>query len=833
MPRLISGSTIRRGGSGDFIDLKGAMPQLPPTDTTATGFTLVTDSLLRTTYRSSLGFVEFKDASIYSSLPEGTITIVATGTSLLSLSTDTGTLVVGGGIGVGANMFVRDDITVNSLLIGQGYYNPDEGAYNNIVIRGTATNTINDFSNGQNSVAIGHDTLTNLNTSYKSIAIGRYALSTGTNLRNNIAIGDSALKENGVVYERFVLPVVDVTVTARKTITNITNALPAVASVTGHGLNTGSRITIINVNGLTTGTFSWVNNQSFYVDPLTSDTIALYNNNTFSSATALDTRLGTSTAYISSGSLVYPLEITVPNSDYSTGTAIQLTNLITGLEEIENYTLYTNPLGSDVFQLYYNTTVANGVDGTDLTPYVTGGTSTRVLLSSNNIAIGTNAGKSLFDGERNFFLGDYIAQNLTTGSYNFFIGHEVGNNLTRGSGNVSIMGDNLVDGRDNQVNIGGIFYYNGAGYLQLQADTGVGLGTTATNTGSGALAVYGGISVSENIITYGPIDIKSTIESTATTNGALIVAGGVGVSGDVNIGGQLRVEGPEQVNLNPNGANVIIQPQNGGDVSIFPQAPGEGSIDNTVIGASVAKDGYFTNLQVKSTTNTVGTDSGALTVVGGVGIGQDLYVGGIIYGIVSGSGTANTATNIAGGNTGSIVIQTATNKTGFVAIGATGTVLISDGTTPYWGASASSTTSTNSDHIFVAAVQPNTQYYLGLTDTITNYSTVTSDIVLVYDTTDGTLTVPQVSITSNTASTSTNSNQALLVAGGVAVLGSIRGPEGQIEENYLLYTPRVTISTSSPATPRIGDFWIDPNYGVELQWIKDGTSTFWVQFTGL
>jgi hypothetical protein len=95
------------------------------------------------------------------------------------------------------------------------------------------------------------------------------------------------------------------------------------------------------------------------------------------------------------------------------------------------------------------------------------------------------------------------------------------------------------------------------------------------------------------------------------------------------------------------------------------------------------------------------------------------------------------------------------------------------------------------------------------------------------------LTVPQVSITSNTASTSTNSNQALLVTGGVATSGSIRSPEGQIEENYLLYTPRVTISTSSPATPRIGDFWIDPNYGVELQWIKDGTSTFWVQFTGL
>jgi hypothetical protein len=221
MAKLISGSTIRRGGSGEFIDLAGAMPQLPPTDTTATGFTIVTDSLLRTTYRSSLGFVEFSDASMYSSLPEGTIRILATGTSLLSLSTDTGTLVVDGGIGVGANMVVKDDITVNSLLIGQGYSNIDDGAYNNIAIRGTATTTINDFSNGQNSVVMGYDALTNLNTAYKSIAIGRYALSTGTKIRNSIAIGDSALKENGVVYDRFILPIVGATIVGRKSITNI------------------------------------------------------------------------------------------------------------------------------------------------------------------------------------------------------------------------------------------------------------------------------------------------------------------------------------------------------------------------------------------------------------------------------------------------------------------------------------------------------------------------------------------------------------------------------------------------------------------------------------
>ncbi len=539
MPRLISGSTLRKGGSGDFIDLRSAQPQLPPTDTTATGFTIATDSLLRTTYRSSLGFIQFNNSAMYSTLPEGTIRILSTGTSLYSLSTDTGTLVVQGGIGVGANIYTKDDITVNSLLIGQGYSNVEDGAYNNIIIKGTSTVTINDFSNGQNNVAIGYDTLKGLTTAYKSIAIGRFALSTGTRIRNSIAIGDSALKENGVVYDRFILPITSATIKSSGTITNITNALPAVATVTAHGLSTGSRISIANVNGVTTGSFSLVNGQSFYVDVLSNNNIALYNDEPFSSSTALDTRLGTATTYVSSGTLIYPIEITVPNNDYTTSTAIQLTNLYNGMDEIDGYVVYTYPLGSNVFQIYYDSILSEGVDGTNFTPYLYGGTSTRVLLSSNNIAIGTNAGKNLFDGERNFFLGDYIAQNLTTGSYNFFIGHEVGNNLITGNGNVSIMGDNLIDGQDNQVNIGGIFYYNGAGYLQLNADTGLGLGTAATGTNTGALAVLGGISVSENIITFGPIDIRNTTQSTATDNGSLIVGGGAGITLDLNVGGQV------------------------------------------------------------------------------------------------------------------------------------------------------------------------------------------------------------------------------------------------------------------------------------------------------
>ena len=58
MSKLLSGSTLRAGGSNEFITLATAQPQLPESPTTSTGYTVVTDALLRTSYRSSLGNLE-------------------------------------------------------------------------------------------------------------------------------------------------------------------------------------------------------------------------------------------------------------------------------------------------------------------------------------------------------------------------------------------------------------------------------------------------------------------------------------------------------------------------------------------------------------------------------------------------------------------------------------------------------------------------------------------------------------------------------------------------------------------------------------------------------
>lgn len=493
MPRLLSGSTLRRGGSGEFIDLAGAMPQLPATETTLTGFTLVTNSLLQTSYRSSLGYVEFDSAQMYSSLPLGTIKVLVTGSTFLSTSTMTGNLVVEGGVGIGGNMYIEDDIVVNGITIGQGY----EGI-NNIVIKGDAQPLVDEFNTGQESIVIGYDALKGITTSLKNIAVGRYALSSGTNLSNSIAIGDSSLKESGVLNSISSGLITNISVISSSTISAITNTNPISITAVGHGLSSNTQIYITGVDGVTTstgfGTISLVNEQTLYASVIDSQTIELYYDKNLT--TTVD---GTSaTSYISGGILYNPIVITVSNHNITTGSYIYIQGVV-GMTELNENSYYVNQLTSDTFGLYVNPILEIPVDGTNYTPYISDGTINRILLRNGNIAVGNNSAERLIDGRDNVFFGNAAGQTLTTGSYNIIIGHNKLPFLTTGSGIISIGGDNIVDGLDDQVNIGSVFYYDGRGYSYISADVSLGLGTNSTGTSTGALMVTGGVGVTGNI----------------------------------------------------------------------------------------------------------------------------------------------------------------------------------------------------------------------------------------------------------------------------------------------------------------------------------------------
>ena len=662
MPSLISGSTLRSGGSNQYITLATAQPQLPATPSTSTGFTVVTDSKLITTYRSSLGNIEFNRGEIYSNLPDQNIRIIGTGTStvivlggIANTGTNTGALIVQGGIGIQDGLWAGKDIHVNGLTIGQGYQ-----GNNNIVIRGDASPQ-NDAYPGQSIIAIGYDTLKGIDTSLKSIAIGRYAMSSGTTITNSIAIGDSTLKKLGTI--------------------------------------SGNQ-------------------------------------------------------------------------------------------------------------------------------------------TDSNIAIGNSSADELIDGRLNLFLGHDIAPNLTTGSYNFFVGHEVGINMRTGSGNIAIGGDNLRDGFDNQINIGSVVYYDGGGYLQLNADTGLGLGTTASpltqlntvsniNTSTIPVVITSfshGLGSGEDVIimdlvgtteindnryyvrnlttdTFSlyydkflsiPVDgttftnyVSGGVVNAIQPNGALIVLGGVYITDNLIVDNttvlndSLTVAGTGTVTLSPTGnGTVIINPET------------VGSIDSVVIGENVPEEGYFTNLHV-----------GTLTI--------DRFVVNII------DGTWDRAFNLYGGAEGSIPIQSASSTTAFIPIGLPGTVLISNGTTATWETigGAVATTASNADNIFINPVVPVTSYYLALGETINDYGPLDADSLLTYQTNDNTLTAPNLTIT-NTAT----------ILGSVYSVGT-----GNPDVDYLLYTPRTTVGSTPHANPRIGDLWIDSGNQAGYQYINDDGTEFWLQ----
>ena len=698
MPSLLSKSTLRRGGSGQFIDLKGAQPQLPPTPTTSTGYTLVTDNLLRTSYRSSLGNLEFISGTIFSNIDNQDIKLIGTGTGVVvvaggtvSTSTNTGALIVKGGVGISDTLWAEKDIHVNGLTIGQGWQ-----GLNNIVIQGVASPQVDEEFNGQESIVVGYDALMGLDTSYKSIAVGRYALSSGTQINNSIAIGDSALKNLGTYHVLFAA-----------TITNVTIGGPAVVvTAPGHGLSTGTLITLDGIVGTTE-----LNDVNYYINVTSTSTISLYSD----------------------------INLSIP------------------------------------------------VTGAGYTSYVSSGTVYINTVWDDNIAIGTDAGRSVINGRQNLIIGDRSAVNITTGSYNIFLGHEVGNNITQGNANISIGGDNLIDGFDNQVNIGSVFYYDGDGYLQLNSNTGLGLGTELSAT------VYLTDVLSIDKTNPVVIHIDSTYEISTGTEVVLT-----------------EIVGTTELNDQIFWASYLSTTT----FSIYHDEALTLPVDGTGYGTYVS-GGKINRL----------SPYGALTVLGGTGITGDLMVTGMAT-FYNGmnvryliTGTITTATNLAGGVIGSIPYQTAAGKTAFIPIGSTNTVLISNGTTATWAdvnglSSGLANTATNSDNVFINSALPFQTYYLGLSEIIGDYSPINGDSALTYVTTD-----------TNTSSYFVTGTNVLNVP------GSIYSMEGNPEENYLLYAPKVTISTSTPLNPRVGDFWIDPNFGVELQFIKDGTSTFWIQFT--
>ena len=418
--------------------------------------------------------------------------------------------------------------------------------------------------------------------------------------------------------------------------------------------------------------------------------------------------------------------------------------------------------------------------------------------------------------------------------------------------------------------------------------------TQSISPETGALVVAGGMGVMGNLNIGGSLIIPNQTQSLSTDTGALIVVGGIGTGGNLNVGGSLVVT--ENVNFEPQNGAITIEPTGDGTVTIRP-IDTLGFIDNMIVGYHQPASGYFTNLvatnisatnsltsltlQVSSASEFDGTVaitnltsatyvtsssySGALTVAGGVAVAGNLEVGGIqsFHNSVNMS-PANAQITIKPTGIGTVVIQpvnpnatgsidnmtiglnvpergnftqiTVTGRTQSIST-TTGAVIIGGGL-GVGGSLYAGNIYSNGVLVGAGGGGGGANYSAG--DDISITTIGTSSIATISDistlesvTLRGATSDQIINLTNNLASTSTSSG-ALVVTGGIGVGGDIHVAGNVYSQGgQPLRTLQVTVGTTPPSNPGVGDFWIDPSAGVEYQYIFDNPNYYWIQFTGV
>ena len=288
-----------------------------------------------------------------------------------------------------------------------------------------------------------------------------------------------------------------------------------------------------------------------------------------------------------------------------------------------------------------------------------------------------------------------------------------------------------------------------------------------------------------NILTVSSssVYVGSTLTNVGfNTPNALIVVGGVSVGGDVNISGKAYIN------------SVEVLTTQSGLTSQFGQ-----SVINLI-------------LKITTSTNSTSTNSGALIVTGGVGIGKDVWIGGTTFagniytnGYLVGSSTGTTSsflinnfTESTSTNSGALVVN------GGVGIG--GALFVN--TTSYVAGSQIITTATINQYANQTVIYAGTDTAVSTsTGNITIWNTSTLQTI----TDRGNSTTNRILIANTTTSTSS-------LTGALQVLGGV-GIGGNLYVGGLLYADRLSINDTQSLTNLIPieagpDISVNTNTGI-------------------
>ena len=340
--------------------------------------------------------------------------------------------------------------------------------------------------------------------------------------------------------------------------------------------------------------------------------------------------------------------------------------------------------------------------------------------------------------------------------------------------------------------------------------------TNAENTISGAINVVGGIGVGRDIYAggnitanaltlantttrsqlYGPISIYNETSSTGVESGALVVTGGVGISGDLYVGNIIS-NGLQVLTSSESNAGYVSKILAGTDISVS-SATGEITVSDISTLQSVTNRGTTTTnaINISNNSESTSSNSGALKVSGGIGVGGDIFSDGkITANSLNVNGPSSVSTITGQLNVGSVIINSkqdaeSTNSGALQVVGGIGVggnifsvgdiyargYRVSTGTFT-GGVLINNTKITNSETSIstdsgalqvVGGVGIGDNLYVGNSgsfDYITVRGTTTSTV-------NGELDVGTLIITNSNASIGTDSG-ALIVSGGAGIGGDI------------------------------------------------------------
>ena len=270
----------------------------------------------------------------------------------------------------------------------------------------------------------------------------------------------------------------------------------------------------------------------------------------------------------------------------------------------------------------------------------------RIQTSSGNLTIDPAGTLTTIESDLQVngalnFTGQLLATSVanststTTGALVVSGGVGIAKDLVVG-GNTYLQGDLYVDGdqfqvNSNNLNIGDktITLSTGAFTASIAALSGLQIGPSATPhitwlyDGIGNWVSNGGIK-STNTLTV----IASTV-AISTSTGALQVAGGVGIGGDLYVKNAYDNTG-KLISTGTISSYAVTNLSAGTDINVSNNI-GNVTISNTSTLQSVTSRGSSTNLVVSftNTSNAVSTVTGAVRIIGGLGVGGDIYGAGI------------------------------------------------------------------------------------------------------------------------------------------------------------------------------------------------------------